>query len=338
MFVLGALGDLDQHDMGEWHPEAPIRLKAVAAGVADAGVADGATIVEPRQATSGELQRVHPRLYCESLERLTKVGGELDPDTVVTPGSWPTALYAAGTGLAAIEALERGAGDVAFVAVRPPGHHARAAQGMGFCLFNNVAVAAAALAERGERVVIVDWDVHHGNGTQEIFWDDPRVFYISTHQAPLYPGTGRISETGGPGAPGLTLNFPFPEGTTGDVLLRALDEVAAPLVEAFDPTWVLISAGFDAHRDDPLAGMRLSAGDYTHLAKRVAQFAPGRGRLAVFLEGGYDLRALRNSVASTLTALAGGDAGIEPATSGGPGAVTVEAAKRIQEQLRERDV
>jgi acetoin utilization deacetylase AcuC-like enzyme len=334
MFVLGALGDLDHHDMGEWHPEAPVRLTAVAKAVADAGVADGAVQVTPREATMEELQRVHPRLYLESLERL--VGGELDPDTVVTPGSWPTARYAAGTGLAAIEALERGEGEVAFVAVRPPGHHARKAQGMGFCLFNNVAVAAAALADKGERVLVLDWDVHHGNGTQDIFWDDPRVLYVSTHQSPLYPGTGRISETGGAGAPGLTVNLPFPEDTTGEHLLRALDEVVAPVVEQFAPTWVLISAGYDAHRDDPLGGMRLSAGDYTLLTHRVAAFAPRKGRLAVFLEGGYDLMALRRSVASTLVALAGGDAALEAPTSGGPGAVTVEAAKRIREQLSER--
>lgn len=334
MLVVSLLGDGDRHETAEWHPEHPTRLQAVRLGVHDADVADATVVVEPRPATMTELGRVHPEMYLESLAQLCEVGGgELDPDTIVSRGSWDTARLAAGAGLAAVEALIRGAGDAAFVAGRPPGHHARRAQGMGFCLLNNVAVVAAALADQGERVAIVDWDAHHGNGTQEIFWDDPRVLYVSTHQSPLFPGTGRISETGGPGAPGLTLNLPFPEGTTGDVLLRAFDEVVAPVVDAFAPTWVLVSAGFDAHRDDPMAGMGLSAGDFVHLVRRVAAWAPRTGRLALLLEGGYDLAALRHSVSATLATLVHGRVSTETATSGGPGAVTVEAAKRIRERL-----
>jgi acetoin utilization deacetylase AcuC-like enzyme len=337
MLLLAAIDGRDHHDTGGWHPERPARLGAALAGVREAGLEDAVRRVEPRAATLAELMRVHPLLYIDALEQLSEVGGgELDPDTVVSEGSASTARLAAGTGLAAIEALQRGDGEVAFVAVRPPGHHARRDRGMGFCLYNNVAVAAAALAAQGERVLVLDWDVHHGNGTQDIFWDDPNVLYVSTHQSPLYPGTGRITETGGARAPGGTMNLPFPAGTTGDVLLQALDEVVAPVVEGFGPTWVLASAGFDAHRDDPLAELRLTSGDFADIARRVAAFAPRPGRLALFLEGGYDLDALRRSVAASLSACLGGGVRPEGASTGGPGVRTIQAAKRIQEQLAER--
>ena len=177
---------------------------------------------------------------------------------------------------------------------------------MGFCLVNNVAVAAASRTALGERVLIVDWDVHHGNGTQDIFWDDPDVLYVSTHQHPLYPGTGRPDEVGGPGAPGLTLNLPLPPGATGDVLRAALDQEARASIEAFAPDWVLVSCGFDAHRDDPLSDLQLSSGDFAELARIVREFAPRPGRLALFLEGGYQHAALASSVEATLRALVGG--------------------------------
>jgi acetoin utilization deacetylase AcuC-like enzyme len=215
------------------------------------------------------------------------------------------------------------------VAARPPGHHALAEQSMGFCMINNIAVGAAALAERGERVVIVDFDVHHGNGTQAIFWDDPRVLYISSHEWPLYPGTGRAQETGGPGAPGLTMNMPLPAGATGDVLLRAADEAMAPVVEAFDPSWVLVSAGFDAHRDDPLAQLRLTAADFADLMGRIRDFAPRAGRTVVVLEGGYDLTALRLSVGATLATLLDRRYRPETASTGGPGGQVVETVSRM---------
>jgi acetoin utilization deacetylase AcuC-like enzyme len=197
---------------------------------------------------------------------------------------------------------------------------------MGFCLLNNVAVAAATLTGQGERVLIVDWDVHHGNGTQEIFWDDPRVAYVSTHQSPLYPGGGEAFETGGPGARGLTVNIPVPPGATGDVVQRALEDVAAPVVDGFSPTFVLVSAGFDAHRADPLANLSLSSGDFAELARWASRQVAGPGRLALFLEGGYDLDAVRASVAAVLGAVLDVAVANEPRTSGGPGMEAVREA------------
>jgi acetoin utilization deacetylase AcuC-like enzyme len=326
----------EAHDTGWGHPERAERLRAVERGVAEIE-RQGALVRRPgRAATREELLRVHDGGYLDRIERfVSDGGGALDADTRASGGSWEAALLAAGSGLEALDRLEAGEGCAAFVAVRPPGHHATPDQAMGFCLLNNIAVAAAALAERGERVLIVDWDVHHGNGTQDIFWDDPRVMYVSTHEWPLYPGTGRAREIGGPNARGLTLNIPLPPGGTGDVARMALEELVAPQVERFDPGWVLISAGFDGHRRDPLAGLEWSSGDYADLAATVTAWAPAPGRTLAFLEGGYDLDALSDSTAATLGALAEVPYRPEPATSGGPGREVVERLLVLRRELDE---
>jgi acetoin utilization deacetylase AcuC-like enzyme len=324
------------HDTGKRHPEAPVRLDAVLAGIARSGVDEALVPVEPRPATAEELERVHLPQYLAAIEHFCAAGGgPLDRDTVVGAESFHAAVLAAGAGLVAVERMDAGEADAAFLAVRPPGHHARpGGQGptrrggdtLGFCLINNVAVTAAALAERGERVLIVDWDAHHGNGTQAAFWDDDRVLYVSMHEwgPDAYPWTGGLSES----RP-TTINFPFPAGTTADAYRAAIDEVVVPEAERFAPTWVIVSAGFDAHRDDPVTDLGLSAGDYVDLTGRVVGLAPA-GRRLVFLEGGYDLDALAASAAACVSTLAGSPVVPERATGAGPGLDVVEAVRRLR--------
>jgi acetoin utilization deacetylase AcuC-like enzyme len=325
LIVCGPTAGIGHEKRG--HPERPARIPAVMAGIDDLRLGSDLQIVAPSTADRAQLTRVHDAGYLDELAALSRAGGgNLDPDTYATADSWAIAGQAAGAGLAAVDALRRADAGVAFVVARPPGHHALRDRAMGFCLLNNIAVAAAALTALGERVLIVDWDVHHGNGTQATFWDDPDVLYVSTHQWPLFPGSGSATEIGGPHARGLTVNIPLPPGATGDVVDRAIDEVALPAVEEFAPTWVLVSAGFDAHRADPLAELALSGGDFAELATTVASLAPRPGRLVLFLEGGYDLEALRVSVAATVSALLGGSYQSEVPTFGGPGGESVRRA------------
>ncbi len=299
------------------HPERPDRIQSVMSGVDDLHLGQELRIVQPRLATREEITRVHLGSYLEELAAFTRSGGgDLDPDTYATRASWTSAHLAAGAGLTAIEELIRTGAGVGLVVARPPGHHALPDRAMGFCLLNNIAISAAKLASAGERVLIVDWDAHHGNGTQEIFWNDRRVLYVSTHQWPLFPGTGRASEVGGPEAIGYTINLPIGLRATGDLAYCAIDEVALEAIETFGPSWVLVSAGFDAHRDDPLTDLGFSSGDFARLARVVAGFAPRDGRLVLFLEGGYDESALRACTAATVGSLLGVDVETEPTTTG----------------------
>jgi acetoin utilization deacetylase AcuC-like enzyme len=326
LILAGPVG-VDHHDAGPVHPEHRGRILAVMQGVADLGLDADLVTVEGTPASREDLVRVHAPAYLDALEAMClRGGGVLDPDTYARADSYETALRAAGAGLAAVRELDRREDGVAFVAIRPPGHHAGSSRAMGFCLLNNIAIAAAALVARGQRVLIVDWDVHHGNGTQDLFWDDPNVLFVSTHQSPLYPGTGTPDEVGGPGALGQTVNLPLPRGATGDVVREAIELAAGGAIDRFSPDWVLVSCGFDAHRDDPIGGLGLSSGDFADLARLVRSAAPAPGRTLLFLEGGYDARALRSSVTATLGALLDLDVRPEPATSGGPGMDSIRAS------------
>jgi acetoin utilization deacetylase AcuC-like enzyme len=291
------------HDPGTGHPESPARLRAVLDALDDARFA-GLDRREAPRATRAQLARVHAAELTDAIHAAAPSTGhaQLDPDTAMSPDSLEAALRAAGAVCAAVDALIDGNDTRAFCAVRPPGHHATHDTAMGFCLFNNIAVGAAQALARGvERVAIVDFDVHHGNGTQDIFWNEPRVLYASTHQSPLYPGTGAHSETGA----GNIVNAPLPPGAGSDAFRAACVEAVLPRLHDFRPQLVMISAGFDAHRLDPLASLNLLAEDYAWVTRELAGIAQASasGRIVSSLEGGYSLTALRESTAAHVAAL-----------------------------------
>ena len=292
-----------EHDTGPHHPERPDRVLAVERGIRSSGL-EVVTIDAP-EIQREELAVVHDASYIEMVETFCSLGGgALDMDTVVSEASWRAALTAAGGVKALVEEMEAGGGATGFALTRPPGHHALANRAMGFCLFNNVAVTAALLRAAGKRVAILDWDVHHGNGTQAILGNDPGVLYVSVHQAPFYPFDGRLDDIDSENGKGTTVNVPLPAGTAGDVYRRAWGELVVPVVGQFEPDWVFISAGYDAHQADPLADLELTASDYGWMTSQLLSVHPAE-RTVVVLEGGYDLTAMEESAMATVMGLAG---------------------------------
>jgi acetoin utilization deacetylase AcuC-like enzyme len=292
------------------HPESPARLESIRTELQRAGLWARLTPVTSHPVDLDLLGRVHARAYIDQVAAISaRGGGYLDSDTYLVRETYDAARLAAGGSAELVRSILSGRGQNGIALVRPPGHHAERRRGMGFCIFNNIAVAAqAALDEFGlQRVLIFDWDVHHGNGTQDIFYDSPNVLFVSTHQYPHYPGTGDWREAGAGAGAGFTLNMPLPAGVGDAGFARLLTDVVTPLAERFRPELILVSAGYDAHWRDPLAGLHLSLGGYWHLASGLVELA-GRlcgGRIAVFLEGGYDLKVLSLGVADTCRALLG---------------------------------
>ena len=291
-----------EHDMGMGHPESPNRLRAIMQQLEQSGTMAQLTRIEPRMAEDEWITQVHTAAYLASLKQHAPASGRvsLDPDTSMSPGSLTAAYLAAGGALAGVDAMMANQVEHVFCAVRPPGHHAEANRAMGFCLLNNVAIAAryAQKMHGLSRVLIVDWDVHHGNGTQHCFEDDPSVLFFSTHQFPHYPGTGRESERGRGAGEGATINVPMEAGEGDDEYRTIFHQVLVPAAEQFKPELVIISAGFDAHKDDPLASMGLTESGYAELTGIVAGIAKryAQGRILSSLEGGYNLTALAASV------------------------------------------
>lgn len=294
------------HDPNDGHPECPERLIVIADAIAEL---DFLQHVSAPPATHADLLLAHSQTYLDNVfEQIPNWGlNFLDPETVVCSQSGEAALYAAGAVLAAAEAVIKGQGDNAFCAVRPPGHHAHRNHAAGFCLFNNIAIGAlAALKYHGlQRVAILDFDVHHGDGTQDILWDNPDIFFASTHQWPLYNGRSTTAQERG--AHGTIHNFPFPPGTDGKAVVDVWEKIILPQVSAFQPEIVFVSAGFDGHRDDPLANLGFTEADYAQLMHAIKQRAEKicNGRLVAVLEGGYNLQALSDSVVACLEVLGG---------------------------------
>lgn len=300
------------HDTGRNHPERPARLAAVSRGIAESGLA--VVELESPVISRTDLALVHEPAYIEAIERFCLLGGgALDMDTIVSRDTWGAALTAVGGVKAAVQAMEGRVDATGFAICRPPGHHALRARAMGFCVLNNVAVVAAWLRAGGQQVAILDWDVHHGNGTQTLMAADPGTLYVSIHQDRFYPFEGHPDDIDA-GAKGTTVNIPLPAGTAGDVYRAAWEELVIPVVSQFSPDWVLVSAGFDAHTDDPMADLDLLDADYGWMASRLARAHPPH-RTVFALEGGYDLDGLRHSARSTVLGMAGEEHFDPPLTS-----------------------
>lgn len=313
------------------HPER-VERHAVMQVVADEFRRNGGSVRDPGPATHEDLARIHDDSYLTFLRETAGRAIALDPDTFTSPDTYDVACLAAGAAVTAVDhVLDAGAGTRALVLVRPPGHHAERNRAMGFCFFNNIAVAAAHARARGlSRVAIVDYDVHHGNGTQWSFYSDPSVLFVSSHQYPYYPGTGAASEVGSGAGAGFTVNLPLAAGATDADYERAYDAVAWPILRAFKPQLLLISAGFDAYKDDPLAGMRLEAECFGRLTARLVAIADEccDGRIVALTEGGYHLRGIADSLRSVIAAFEGNRAPAAPPQTDAPrGEAAIAAVK-----------
>ena len=296
--------DYLKHDPGQFHPESPERIKALLdlPGELDS---EGFQLLAPRAALREELAACHSGDYIDLVQATSQRNRyALDGDTVTCRDSFGTGLLAAGGFLNLLDAIAAGDCPNGFALVRPPGHHALRDRAMGFCLFNTAAIAAHYLKRRhgAKRILIMDWDVHHGNGTQDAFYEDRSVLYCSTHQYPYYPGTGAAGEIGRGEGEGYTVNIPLPAGCGDEEYLRAFRDVVMPIGSGFDPEWILVSAGFDPHRRDPLGGMNLTERGFAAMASMLLGLGDrhARGKVAFLLEGGYDLTALKGSVVAVL--------------------------------------
>ncbi len=302
-----------EHLTPQLHPESPKRLAAIDQAMEKTHLAQQITQEKPRLASEEELATVHKPAYIEHLQedalkaRETEKLIMLDPDTFMSPESYETAKLAAGAGLVAVDSIAHAQTESSFVAVRPPGHHALADKPMGFCLFNNIAVAAryAQKALGKKRVFIIDWDVHHGNGTQALFYDDPSVFFVSFHQYPFWPpNSGWYTEDGAGDGRGYNLNIPLPAGTGDRGYLKAWDTLVAPVCNEYAPELIMLSAGYDAHQLDPLGGQQITTEGYAQLSQRLTKLAQQTGTKVVgFLEGGYNTRSLADAVVATMKVL-----------------------------------
>jgi len=296
----------------------------------------GGPVAEPSPAPREAIRAVHSDRFIETLESAAGRAVMLDPDTFTSAESWDVTQLAAGAALGAVDAVLDGETRRAAALVRPPGHHSNRDLARGFCLVNNAAVSAARALDLGlSRVAIVDFDVHHGNGTQEIFEADPRVLYVSTHQWPFYPGTGRVDDVGVGGGRGFTVNVPMERGATDADVEHVFDDLVVPLTSRFEPELVIVSAGFDAHEEDPIGGMRMSAGGFARLTGRLCAVADAcaSGRVVLITEGGYHLRAFAASLSATLAALDGGDGAVAA-----PGPAGVDRRRGIDAAGRARAV
>lgn len=301
--------DFQQHDTGQGHPERPERLAAVHQRLTESGLEQRLTVIEPVIASEDWLHRGHAAAHVNNVRRRCEQGATYmeDYETMLCPASYDIARKAVGATFAGADAIASGNVDHAFCAVRPPGHHAEFDRAMGFCLFNSVVIAARYIQEThgAERVAIIDWDVHHGNGTQHILETDPSIFYFSIHQYPHYPGTGAEEERGHGEGHGATLNVPVPAGVGDDVYLKAFDEILTPALNDFKPQFVIVSAGFDAHIRDPLSMTRVTDEGFAKMTEQVLTIADehANGRLLSVLEGGYDLESLSSCVETHLKVL-----------------------------------